>query len=237
MAGGDRSGEGEDGNGHIEEATAMTPQAAELAAMVDRRQWVKRNNHRLNSVMRSVTSMVLIALFLVLVLAESSWPAEKLVPTIFKTTEEAVGWLKARGKCEGSGGVVSCEAEIHLPAKGRDGKGISPGWRVEGFWKVIEATGYRNLFAHIVRSRIFSLSPTDSLASVFVQNASVHDFGSDGIVYESRSKVWMTNHKGENILSLAIPWTQNTIPTDTAIEDFFLLREAFGVGWKFIKSP
>jgi hypothetical protein len=182
----------------------------------------------------TVVSIALISLILVSV--EASWGAEKLVPGIFKRTDEVVSWLKVKGKCEGSKGVSNCDAEIQLPAKDRDGKEISPGWVIKGFWYVIESTGYRNLSAKIVRSRRFSLSPTDSLASVIVESASLHDFGSDGIIYASSSRVSMTNYKDEHILSVRIPWTENVIPLEYAMEDYLLLGDAFGVGWKFVES-
>lgn len=213
----------------------MTAQTPGMAAVVARLERVRRKAWRLALAICVIVWMLLVSPNLVLVGA--SWAAEKVVPRMFKNTDEAVGWLKAKGKCEGSGGVVSCEAEVELPKKGSDGKEISPGWHVWGYWKVIETSGVRFLYATIVRSRRFSLSPKDSFALVDVRSDSVHGFGRDGVKIASKNRVSMTNYKGEDMLDLMIPWTEHSLPLREAGEDYYLLGYAFGAGWNFITLP
>ena len=183
---------------------------------------------------RSLALVILVAL--VFGPAEVAWPAEKLVPGLFKNRNELIGWLKAKGKCDGTGGVVSCKADIQLSTKDREGKEVSPGWRMQGFWSLIESSSFQSLFARINRFRQFALSPKDPLASVSVENASFHEFGPDGIKLQSYQTVWMKNYNGENILSLTVPWPKGSGPLEIMSEDFFLLGNDFGVGWNFISS-
>jgi hypothetical protein len=220
-------------NRQHEERAAMTTQTPDLAALVGGLEKVERKKRSLPLGKRSCA--VATVVFLILIAGESPWAAEKIVPGLFKNTAEVIGWLKAKGACKRSGVIVTCDAEIQLSTKDREGKEISPGWRMDGSWQLVEVGAYQTaLSVRINRSRELTLSPKDPLALMAVQNASFIEFGSDGIMAESYQKLWMSNYKGENIFSLTIPWRKGAGPLETLGEDFFLLTNAFGVGWNFL---
>jgi hypothetical protein len=159
-------------------------------------------------------------------------------PTVprFRSIDEAIGWLKARGTCEQKGpdrGNQKCRIRIELPpdtVPETQGESI---WDTWAWMELYDLHTFRNFTVTIVRSRFFALS-SDPASRVRSGRVSTYHFDSRGLVSEVTIGFFLESSKGETVLSEEIP-----IPKEyphkhgRGPSDFLLFNTHLGIGWNY----
>jgi hypothetical protein len=163
--------------------------------------------------------------------------AEKPVVPQFKNVDEAIGWVKAKGKCGKIGKEQQgsqCEIKLDLPdEKVPEVKGESV-WQRWAYMRSFDLELYRTFTISIVRSKHFLLSANDPRTTVRSVRVSNYQFDRSGKVDEVSVDSFIENFKGEKILRQTIP-----IPLDSIHKhgdggyDLVLFSTHLGVGWKY----
>jgi hypothetical protein len=158
--------------------------------------------------------------------------AEERIVTSFKSVDEAIGWVKGKGKCKPvkAPTEAACEVSITMPRKTSDGKDISPGQTIRGSLWVLETGPFRAFNLAIVRERSIVVAPNVFLVVVKISGV---EFGADGKVSSAYTNLRMTNSQGEEIFFVTIPLRYPGQDTEATLEDIDLIRNAFGIGWDY----
>jgi len=143
----------------------------------------------------------------------------------FSTVGEAVGWVKAKGKCDGTEKVRRCEKKVDLQKE----KGSSSGeWDV---WAWLSTSEHVYRFSvNIVRSRYSYLS-TDKAVRVRTVKTSHYFFGKNGKLTETQVGFRIENFKGENILDFQVP-TESHMHGEGG-SDSIILKYQLGIAWQY----
>ena len=140
----------------------------------------------------------------------------------FSTVGEAVGWVKAKAKCQGN--APRCQIRIDLPKEKRPGSGE---WEV---WAWLKSSEFAYRFSvTIIRSRYSYLS-TDAAVRVRIVKMSQYFFDKNGKLTETQVGFTIENFKGEVILDFQIP-TQSQMHGEGAGDSIIFSR--LGIGWKY----
>ena len=140
----------------------------------------------------------------------------------FSTVGEAVGWVKAKAKCQGN--APRCKIRIDLPKE----KGIGSGdWDV---WAWLDTSEFVYRFSvNIIRSRYSYLS-ADATVRVRIVKRSHYFFDKNGKLTETQVGFTIENFKGEEILNFQIP-TQSHMHGEGGGDTIIFSR--LGIGWKY----
>jgi hypothetical protein len=153
--------------------------------------------------------------------------------------DEAIGWLKAKGKCEDSRGLGSCRLLVSLATQSSEGKPLSPGWTLDAYLHVIglgsDPSAYRRYSVAIRRRRTFPLSPRDPAATLTTLKISTFKFEYDGKLLEQTTRLIVRTSNGDVLFDVAfpVPPYEGSLDSD---EDFDILRNQLGVKWIWVNT-
>lgn len=170
-----------------------------------------------------------VTLFNVLLLFSPAWPQEKLAPKTFKSEEQAIGWVKARGSCKGSENSKACIVDIELPKTAPIiGSPISPGYDVVGKMSVMELPESPHLIIAINRTRRFALSPNAPEITIASTHSSWLEFVAGGTKAIYTAQMALYNFQGEVLMRASAP---DPYGGEFLRENVELWANAFGIGW------
>jgi hypothetical protein len=164
-----------------------------------------------------------------LLIISPAWSDGELAPRTFKSMDEAIGWVKARGACSLSLDKTTkpCLVDIELPKSASSGKPISPGYEIVGRMSVIELPDSRHFLISINRSRRIALSPHDPEITIASTHSSLLEFIARGDIAILSAETALRNFKGELLMRAKADPFGELFTT----ENPELWKEAFGIGW------
>ena len=150
----------------------------------------------------------------------------------FKTVDEAIGWVKAKGTCKD----YRCRLRIELPDE-VDSKKIK--WN-QWAWlsstdiqHVPEVGDYRSFRVAIVRSRFAQLSAKDPTTRLRTVKSSEYTFQQNGKLSEVQVGFAIENAEGETLLEFLVPTESHKHGDGPG--DLNLLRHHLGVSWNYLR--
>jgi hypothetical protein len=161
--------------------------------------------------------------------AEAPMPVVPAPSVPFRSIDEAIGWLKAKGQCE----KATCNVRVAVTPHSSNGKPLSPGWTLYAYVSLTDVGLVRSYNITISRQRTFRLSARDPAATLTTLKESIFTFGHDGSLLEREGHLMVRTATEDALFAVTFKGAEYD-PDDR--ENWDILLKQLGVGWNWGKS-
>jgi hypothetical protein len=155
----------------------------------------------------------------------------------FRSVDEAIGWVKAKGKCGEPPGF--CQLVVSLVARSSKGKPLSPGRVLDAQLFVSELVDLprqlRKYTVTIRRRHTLPLSARDPDATLTTLTIRSFEFNSVGSLVERTNRLLVRTARDADVFDVWFPLPEYGVDADS-VEDWDILTTQLGVHWDWTKK-